>query len=217
MDTWHETDEEQIVVASSPQRKPRLRPDSIIPIILIIAILVTLFLVMVIGASIRPNQSNNGPHANLVAGDYLVWDTAIEYTPESVMHIVSVWNITGSNDRTFTMQQYGNYPNGTIEYNNESRLYSYSPRLGAAFSDSSNNNATVTIELFQTPFGEKRVYHYHCPQRSLGNGGYIPPSDSYIGVETNVVYKTISYSPGTILTITLTDTNSLSILNGDSP
>jgi hypothetical protein len=141
-----------------------------------------------------------------MAGDYLAWDTAIEYTPESVMHIASIWNITGSTSSTFTMDG----------FTNNTHVYSYWPHIGAAFSDS-GNNATPTVELFQTPFGEKKVYHYHCPEKSLGNGASISPSDSYIGVETNVVYMTICYTPGSTVTTTLTDTNSLSILNGDSP
>ncbi len=211
MDAQFEVDQQQIVTVGPPAKRPRFRLKLILLSLLIVAVFTSPFLMVLAGLPF------GGPHANLEAGDYLIWDQAVAYNSESVMHTTIVWNITGSSYRSFTMHNYDIYYNGTVVYHNESRDYSYWPHIGYALSDTSNNNATPTIETVQTAFGEKRVYHYHCPEKSLGDGGSIPPSDTYIGVDTKVVYTTVTIDPGLSVTYTLKDTNAQSILNGDRP
>jgi hypothetical protein len=166
------------------------------------------------GFSFGINSPCGGPHANLMAGDYVVWDMEVVYAPETVTHTIWVWNITGSGESTFTMHTSTIFYNGTVSYENDSRDFSYWPHIGCAFGDS-NINATPTVETIHTAFGEKRVYHYHCPEKSNLDGGSIPPSDTYIGVDTNVVYQSYSFGPGADITFTLKDTNAQSILDGD--
>jgi hypothetical protein len=197
---------------SHPPKKPGLRPV-LVPLIVLAIVLASPFIIILAGHSSEPSQQYSGPHANLVAGDYLVWDYSISYVPGEDRHTAMVWNVTGSSDRSFTL--HGN----ALDVNGSSEM-SYWPHIGAAFSDS-DNNVTPTIEILQTAFGDKRVYHYHCPERSftIENGtATIPPSDTYIGVETNVVYQTVSYyEEGLNWTITLKETNAQSILEGDKP
>jgi hypothetical protein len=215
MDAQGEVDQQRIVTIGPPPRRPSIRPKWVILSLLVVILAASPFMLVLAGLPFGTDDLNAGQHAKLMANDLIVWDQAIAYTPESVMHTTEVWNITGSGDRTFTMHTYAMDRDGSVSYDNDSREHSYWPHIGYAFSDSNDNNATPTIEMIQTAFGEKRAYHYHCPERSLGDGGSIPPSDTYIGVDTNVVYLSHSFSPGADITFTLKDTNAQSILNGD--
>lgn len=206
--------DQRIVTIGPPERGPQFRTNMVVLSLLIVALLASPFLLTLAGFSFGTNNLNTGPHAKLVANDIIVWDLATAYTPESVMHTIGVWNITGSGDSTFTMHTSTIFYDGTVNYENDSREHSYWPHIGYYFGDS-NNNATPTIETIHTALGEKRVYHYHCAEKSLGDGGSIPPSDTYIGVDTNVVYLSSSFGPGANITYTLKDTNAQSILNGD--
>jgi hypothetical protein len=182
--------------------------------LLVTALVASPFIMVLAGFSFGINSPCGGPHANLMAGDYVVWDMEVVYAPETVTHTIWVWNITGSGESTFTMHTSTIFYNGTVSYENDSRDFSYWPHIGCAFGDS-NINATPTVETIHTAFGEKRVYHYHCPEKSNLDGGSIPPSDTYIGVDTNVVYQSYSFGPGADITFTLKDTNAQSILDGD--